>query len=154
MKRNLLLLLFAPLLMLSSCFKDKASDPQQIVLNEDGNIKNYLAAHPEITATKDTSGVYYQIIAAGSGTHSGPNATVTLDYTGQLFSGVTFGQPDYKGKLSELLRSWQIGIPLIAAGGEILLIAPSRYAYGQTGTSQVPPNATEIFDIKLKKIEQ
>ncbi|AYL98575.1 FKBP-type peptidyl-prolyl cis-trans isomerase [Mucilaginibacter celer] len=155
MKRTLFALLFASSLMLTSCLKDKSPDPKEIALNEDGNIKNYLAAHPEISATKDTSGVYYQVISPGSGTHSGPNATITIDYSGQLLSGVTFnGQTDYKGKLSDLLRSWQISIPLIAAGGEILIISPSRLAYGTAGTSQIPPNSTVIFDIKLKKIEQ
>ncbi|PWK70856.1 FKBP-type peptidyl-prolyl cis-trans isomerase FkpA [Mucilaginibacter oryzae] len=155
MRKTLLLLLFASSLALVSCFKDKAADPQQIVLNEDGNIKNYLAAHPEISATKDTSGVYYQVISPGSGTHSGPNGVITIDYSMQLLSGVTFsGQTGYKGKLSDLIKGWQIGIPLIAAGGEILLIVPSRYAYGTAGTSQVPPNSTVIFDIKLKNIEQ
>ena len=155
MRRNLLLLLLAPLLVLSACFKDKAADPQQVVLNEDGNIKNYLAAHSEISATKDTSGLYYQIIAPGTGTHAGPNATVTIDYSGQLLSGVSInGQTDYSNKLNVLLTGWQIGIPMIAAGGEILLIVPSRLAYGVYGSSQVPPSSIVIFDIKLKKIEQ
>jgi FKBP-type peptidyl-prolyl cis-trans isomerase FkpA len=155
MRKSLLLLLFAPLLVLSACFKDKAADPQQTVLNEDGNIKIYLAAHPEISATKDTSGVYYQILSPGSGTHAGPNATVTIDYSGQLFSGVSIsGQTDYSNKLNALLTGWQIGIPLIAAGGQILLIVPSRLAYGVYGTSQVPPNSIVIFNITLKKIVQ
>jgi FKBP-type peptidyl-prolyl cis-trans isomerase FkpA len=155
MRKCLLLLLFAPLLVLSACFKDKAADPQQIILNEDGNIKIYLAAHPEISATKDTSGVYYQILSPGSGTHAGPNATVTIDYSGQLLSGVSFsGQTDYQNKLSALLTGWQIGIPMIAAGGRILLIVPSRLAYGVYGTSQIPPNSTVIFNLTLKKIEQ
>ncbi|UOE49978.1 FKBP-type peptidyl-prolyl cis-trans isomerase [Mucilaginibacter sp. SMC90] len=153
--RKTLLLLFAPLLILSACFKDKSADPQQNVLNEDGNIKIYLAAHPEISATKDTSGLYYQVIAPGTGTHAGPNATVTIDYSAQLLSGVSVnGQTDYSNKLNVLLTGWQIGIPMIAAGGEIMLIVPSRLAYGVYGTNQVPPNSIVIFDITLKKIEQ
>jgi len=150
--KKILLLLFAPLLILSACSKkdDTNVDPVKQAAADDVTIKTYLAAHPEITATKDASGLYYQIITPGTGANPTATSTVTVNYTGKLLNGTTFDTGTaFTSSLSSLITGWKIGIPLVKAGGRILLIIPSGLAYGSQATGSIPANSVLLFTIDL-----
>jgi len=51
--------------------------------------------------------------------------------------------------LSNLIRGWQIGIPLMGVGGVGEFIIPPQLAYGEEGRTGIPGNAVLIFDIEL-----
>jgi len=139
-------------------------------LIDDKVISNYLSQNPGLNAkrvdaaTGDTSGVYYIIKQAGTGTSLFTNSTqVTVADTGRLLTnGTIFTEtndfhPTYI--LSQVIRGWQLGIPLCQKGGIIRLLIPSRYAYGPNGqpnigtafglTGGLPANAVLDFDIQL-----
>lgn len=107
-----------------------------------------------ITATKHSTGVYYQIITMGTGVTPTQNSSVTVQYRGKLFNGIQFDSAVNAGgvqfPLSQLIPGWQVGIPLIRVGGKIKLIVPSAYAYGCQGSSPtIPPNTPLYFEISL-----
>lgn len=144
MKKTLLLLAFFALVF-SACKKSSntipAVDPAVQAKIDDDKIQAYIAAN-NITATKDPSGLYYQIITPGSGTAPTVKSTVTVAYTGKLLDGTQFEtNPNFTHKLGPttdnngkivdlgLIKGWQIGIPFIKPQGRILLIIPSALGY-------------------------
>lgn len=150
MKRYLLALsLFA--LAFSSCKKDSFDAAKQAAA-DDAAIQTYLAANTSITATKDPSGLYYQVVTAGTGTVTPTlNSTLTVNYTGKLLNGNTFDSgAGVSFPLSNVIQGWQIGIPKITQGGRILLIIPSALAYGNSSPSaSIPNNSVLVFTIDL-----
>jgi FKBP-type peptidyl-prolyl cis-trans isomerase FkpA len=137
------------MLMSSGCMKHDqgcaAVDPK----TEEPQIIGYATAN-SINTSKDYSGVYYEIINAGSGSTPMANSTVTVAYTGKLLNGYMFDQrTSYTNSLSGLMEGWQIGLPMIKKGGRIKLIIPSSLAFGCTGAANVPSNSVLYFDITL-----
>lgn len=54
--------------------------------------------------------------------------------------------------LDDAIYGWQLGIPKMTVKDSMLLILPSRLAYGEAGhtASGIPPNSVLIFYIKLE----
>lgn len=129
------------------------------VANDSSALINFATAN-NITATKDASGMYYQIVSAGTGTTSpNGNSLVEVTYKGTLLNGTVFDSTA-AGKtasfyLYQLIAGWQIGIPKIKAGGRIKLLIPSALAYGcqgaktSSGVVVIPENAPIYFDMTL-----
>jgi len=112
-------------------------------------IEQYVVDH-NIDAIKHPSGLWYQIIKEGSSTHPNANSRINVDYVGTLIDGTEFdSNDDIDLILGQTIVGWQIGIPLIGEGGEILLIIPSGLGYGNTAQGSVPKNSVMIFRIKL-----
>ncbi|MBO9672790.1 MAG: FKBP-type peptidyl-prolyl cis-trans isomerase [Sphingobacteriaceae bacterium] len=110
-----------------------------------------------IPATKDASGIFYQIIAPGSGNVSYQTSTViTADYEGKLLNGTIFdstkGTP-VSFKLGNVILGWQFGIQKIQKGGKIRLIIPSYFAYGRSSSGTVPANSILDFTITLTDVQ-
>lgn len=125
--------------------------------SEEAQIQSYAAANG-ITASKHTSGIYYQILEPGSGVTPTVNSTVSVTYTGKLLNGSVFDQrttSPISFRLSGVIEGWQIGIPLIKKGGKIKLIIPSSYAYACNSIPDagIPANAILFFDISLLDVQ-
>ena len=111
-----------------------------------------------IPATKDASGIFYQIIAPGTGNVSYLTSTViTADYEGRLLNGTIFdstkGTPT-SFKLGNVILGWQFGIQKIQKGGKIRLIIPSYFAYGtQSPSALIPANSVLDFTITLTDVQ-
>jgi FKBP-type peptidyl-prolyl cis-trans isomerase len=150
--KKLLFLFLAPLVILSSCSKkDSDVDPVKQAATDDATINTYLKAHPEINATKDPSGIYYQLIKPGAGDNPISTSTVTVNYTGKLLDGTTFDKgTSFTSALNgNLIDGWKVGIPLVKAGGTILLIIPSGLAYGSRANGSIPANSVLLFTVDL-----
>lgn len=52
----------------------------------------------------------------------------------------------------EVIKGWDTGIPGMSVGGERRVIVPAKLAYGNKGTSGIPPNSQLTFDVKLLNI--
>jgi len=130
--------------------------------SEESQITAFAAANG-ITAVKHGSGMYYQILAQGSGATPNLNSVVTVTYTGKRLDGTIFdqattptnfsfnGQPTFLGSLIE---GWKVGLPLIQKGGHIKLIVPSSMAYGCTGAPPtISANSILYFDIQLIDVQ-
>lgn len=128
---------------ISSCKKDEDPDKQ---------ITDFIAKN-NIAATKDASGLYYQIIKPGTGNFTYPASTsITIKYEGRLLDGTVFDNGSGKEQtfiLSQLIQGWRIGIPKIQKGGEIRLIIPPGLGYGSGATGPIPGNSVLDFTIQL-----
>ena len=153
-KYTFILLCFV--LVISACSKKNETpfDAAAQAVTDDATIQAYLKANPSITATKHSSGLYYQIITQGTGVNPTASSTVTVNYTGKLLDGTTFdssaGRGSFETVLTQVIAGWTYGIPLVKAGGRILLIIPSGLAYGNAGAgSAIPPNTVLTFTVDL-----
>ncbi len=151
MKRILLILSVCSLLISGSgCIKDVGCQ-NKTVQSEQAAILAYATAN-SITATAHSSGMYYQVINAGSGPTPSLTSRVSVRYTGKLMDGTVFdtqtGTP-VTFTLGGVIHGWQLGLQLIQKGGTIKLIVPSSLAYGCSGYGAIPGNAILYFDIQL-----
>lgn len=156
--KKYLLLLSILIVTLTSCLKTPDTvevqtttvDPVKQATADSTAIQAYLVANPTIKATRDTSGLYYEVLTPGTGTNPTLKSTVTVGYTGKLLNGTQFDtSASYTTLLSNLIRGWQIGIPFVKAGGSILLIIPSGLAYGNNQVGVIPANSVLVFTINL-----
>lgn len=146
-KLRFLSLLFLCMIAVSACKKDE--DPEK-------QITDFIKKN-NINATKDASGIYYQIIKPGTGTFSYPgNTKITIKYEGRLLNGDVFdngGGKEQTFNLAELIEGWRIGIPKIQKGGEIRLIVPPSLGYGSGSVGPIPGNSVLDFTIQLSNVQ-
>lgn len=141
----LTIVLFAVILSFSSCKKN--SNFQSTVDHE--RIATYVKAH-DLQGQYTASGIFYVIETAGSSQHPTISSKVTVDYKGTLLDGTVFDQQSgVSFYLSQVIKGWQEGIPLIGSGGKILLIIPSGLGYGSKQQGSIPANSVLIFDVTL-----
>lgn len=158
MKKHLILFLLCCLVGLSSCIKQQADpyiDANAQLAKDEVIIKKFIA-DSAITALRHETGLYYQIIKPGSGSHSyTANSNVTVKYKGKFLAGSVFDEskPTATFPLGQVITGWQIGMQLIQKGGKIRLLIPSGYAYGPQGRGSIPPNAILDFDIELIDVQ-
>tara|TARA_E500000331_G_scaffold349882_1_gene393846 strand:- start:29 stop:463 length:435 start_codon:yes stop_codon:yes gene_type:complete len=118
-------------------------------------IDEYLSEEGIIAET-DESGLRYVILAEGGGSRPTAGSTVNVKYRGTLLSDNSLFDENTDGielPLSFVIAGWQIGIPLIKEGGEIMLYIPSLLGYGCGGSgSSIPSNANLIFEVEIIEI--
>ena len=144
---------------LAACGKDKETFDVEAQFRADTTAIRAFVVANNIPALKTTKGVFYQIIAPGTGSITyNPNTQITADYTGKLLNGTIFDSTTGKSPatfpLGGVIAGWQIGIPLIQNGGTIRLIIPSYYAYGNSSPSGlIPENSILDFNVTLKNVQ-
>ncbi|MCH2161934.1 MAG: FKBP-type peptidyl-prolyl cis-trans isomerase [Phycisphaerales bacterium] len=109
----------------------------------------------------EPSGLMYADIVKGPGaTPSGPNAKVTVHYTGYLVDGTEFDSSYARNQpatfpLGGVIKGWTEGVGSMSVGGKRKLVIPYELAYGAQGRAPViPPKATLIFDVELIEIQE
>ena len=96
-------------------------------------------------------------VVVGTGTEAVAGKDVTVHYTGTLTNGTKFdssldrGQPfSFTLGIGQVIKGWDEGVQGMKIGGKRKLIIPSELAYGSRGAgSDIPPNATLMFDVEL-----
>ncbi|MFD0766366.1 FKBP-type peptidyl-prolyl cis-trans isomerase [Mucilaginibacter lutimaris] len=158
--KKYLLILSVLVVGLASCSKEKTQPVPVVDVAAQAKIDNdlilaYLNGHPNILATKDeTSGVYYQVLDAGTGEAITPSSKLIVNYEGKDLKDVVFEAKDNLSfTLPQVIAGWQIGLPKIKNGGKILLIIPSNYGYGPYVNGPIPANSVLIFTITVKSVD-
>src|SRR5574343_51517 len=158
--RGISLFLVSVLVLASSCLKKDTGCSYSVSgktapASEEQAVLTYLSNN-SITATKHSSGMYYQILSPGTGT--GPNlcSNILINYSGKLTNGNVFdSQNNAVFVLGSLIEGWKIGLPMLKKGGQIRLFIPPTLGYGATdvkdpsGNVIIPANSVLIFDITL-----
>ncbi|OJU25656.1 MAG: peptidylprolyl isomerase [Sphingobacteriales bacterium 41-5] len=103
-------------------------------------------------------GIQYLVIKDGDGNQPSISDSVTAHYKGALLDGKEFdssfkrNQP-FTARLTQLIKGWQIAIPLMKEGSHWRLWIPSDLAYGDRGAgSDIPGGATLMFEVELLKV--
>jgi len=101
------------------------------------------------------SGLQYEILQEGEGDQPTLASKVTTHYHGTLVDGTVFdssverGQPATFG-VSQVIKGWQEGIPLMSAGAKYRFYIPQELAYGmRSPSSSIPPGSMLIFEVEL-----
>jgi len=97
----------------------------------------------------------------GTGPQPQAGQTVTVNYTGWLYvggkKGKKFDSSLDRGKPfsfvlghMQVIKGWDEGVSTMHIGGKRTLIIPPELGYGEEGAgSDIPPNATLIFEVDL-----
>lgn len=127
---------------------------QQASLDED-IIKRYVADN-KLNAKRTPEGIYYTTERAGSNPKPTINSSVTVHYKGTLLDGTVFDSSYDRGTpatfpLKNVVKGWQIGIPLFGKGGKGTIIIPSGLAYGPNPRpgGKIKPNDVLIFEVEV-----
>ncbi len=100
----------------------------------------------------------------GSGTQATAGMSVTVHYTGWLYNdsakdkhGSKFdssrdhGEPfTFSLGAGQVIEGWDQGVAGMKVGGKRTLLIPASLGYGARGAgSDIPPNASLVFDVEL-----
>lgn len=154
MKTTILCALFAILILSGSCLKDNTCRNKSVD-SEDGAMQA-LAVANGMTATRHSSGLYYEITNPGSGVTPTGSSNISVRYVGKLSNGTVFDQqttPTSFYPVNGFIAGWQVGIPLLKEGGSIKLIIPSALAYGCIQQGSIPANSILYFEIDLVDVQ-
>ncbi len=124
---------------------------------DDHQIRNAIvnAGYTVDEFTKNSDGVYYKILSAGSGAPVAIDTTINAQYTLRRPDGQIVEENDeFKIKLNAAnvgVNAWLTVLPNIRRGGKVRLFAPSKQAYGLSGinSSGIPPFLPLDFEITL-----
>jgi len=100
-------------------------------------------------------GLYYEVIREGNGDRPTADDGVTVHYKGTLANGKPFDSSYDRGQpaqleLKNVIKGWQMGIPLMAVGSKYRLYIPSALGYGERGAgANIPPHSPLVFEIEL-----
>lgn len=97
------------------------------------------------------SGLCYKVIHQGSQRHPNLQDRIHVKYKGTLIDGSVFDESSSSVLyLSQLVKGWQEGLPLMQDGGHYIFYIPSKLGYDTATTrSGIPPYSVLRFDVKL-----
>lgn len=135
----------------TGCSKDSSCKPVPVE-NEQAQLEAFNASIG-MTATRHSTGFYYEILAPGSATKPLQASTVYVKYKGTLLDGTEFDSQYNPGAtgfvLINLIDAWKYAIPLVGKGGKLRISVPSALGYGCQATTKIPPNSPLYFEIEL-----
>jgi FKBP-type peptidyl-prolyl cis-trans isomerase FkpA len=124
---------------------------------EQSNIENNILRQQQAAlGITETQGIFYKILNPGTGAQVQLTDSVTVHYKGYTFgNNIVFDQTKTEPinfPLKGLIKGWQIGLPLLKAGGKIQLYIPSGQAYGiRSRSPKIPPNSILVFEVEVVK---
>lgn len=100
-------------------------------------------------------------LVVGTGEEALNGKKVTVNYKGNLADGKQFDSSYDRGEpftftlgAGEVIKGWDQGVLGMKVGGKRKLTIPPELGYGARGAgSDIPPNATLIFEVELLKVE-
>ena len=115
--------------------------------------KEFLARLKDDKSVKsNSSGLRYKIISRGKGRKPTAQDELYVKYKGYFVDGTIF---DHKidspaiFRLRTLIPGMAEGLMMLGVGGKATLYIPARIAYGEDGTTKIPPQKMLIFEVEL-----
>jgi peptidylprolyl isomerase len=126
-------------------------------LKEDRFLLDYFSKNDIQVAQVGETGIYYQQLTPGNGTHPQKGQQVKVHYTGKLINGKVFDSSVTRGEpfvftvgVGQVIEGWDFGIPNMTVGEKGILYIPSYRGYGDRGAgASIPPDAILIFEVEL-----
>jgi FKBP-type peptidyl-prolyl cis-trans isomerase len=96
-------------------------------------------------------------VKVGTGDEAVAGKAVTVHYTGWLTNGTKFDSSKDRGEpfrfqlgVGQVIKGWDQGVAGMKVGGVRKLTIPPSLGYGANGAgSDIPPNATLVFEVEL-----
>jgi FKBP-type peptidyl-prolyl cis-trans isomerase len=130
--------------------------------NQQPKIINTMPWEIKTTDTITTeSGLKYLVVKKSNNpTKAEKGMMVDVHYTGFLTDGKVFDSSIERGNpisfelgTGSVIKGWDEGIALMNIGDKYRLIIPANLGYGTKGAgSDIPPNATLLFDVELVNV--
>lgn len=153
-------------LVFSSCLKKEQGCPYSELnvkapQSEIDKVAQYLSGKG-ITAELDSSGVYYVVETAGSGSAPTPCSVVSVEYTGKFTNDQVFDKSEgtpVSFRLGNVIPGWQKGLKHVSTGGKIHLYIPPSLGYGSEDTKDsngnivIPASSILIFSVEIKAVQ-
>ena len=105
-------------------------------------------------------------LRAGTGTEATNGRTVTVNYTGWLYSatatgnkGTQFDSNAGRGPFPfvlgarQVITGWDQGVLGMRAGGLRRLVIPPSLGYGSQANGPIPANSTLLFEVELLSVQ-
>jgi FKBP-type peptidyl-prolyl cis-trans isomerase FkpA len=105
-------------------------------------------------------------LVVGTGAEAVTGKTVTINYTGWLYSdtgtdhkgtqiGTSAGGAPFSFVIGGggAIRGIDQGVTGMKVGGQRRLVIPPELAYGSQGNGSIPANATLVFDVELMSVQ-
>lgn len=112
------------------------------------------------TEVTTASGLKYVDLTEGTGATPQTGQMLSVHYTGTLQNGKKFDSSVDRGKpyqfrigTGSVIKGWDEGLMGMKVGGKRKLIIPPSLGYGATGTPNIPPNSTLLFDVELLDVK-
>jgi FKBP-type peptidyl-prolyl cis-trans isomerase len=128
--------------------------------NVEAGLREKYLKDNKITVKPLPSGLYYVLVAEGTGPKAEAGKTVKVHYTGKLLNGKVFDSSverktpiDFMLGRGQVIKGWDEGIGLMKQGGKATLIIPSSIAYGDRDMGKIPPYSTLVFDVELVEVK-
>lgn len=103
-----------------------------------------------------SSGLEFYIVERTMGAPVQAGQTVTVHYSGYFKDGRKFdssvdrGQPfTFRLGRAEVMAGWEEAVQHLKVGEKARFIIPSKFAYGEKGMANIPPNTDLVFDIEI-----
>ena len=147
-------LLVALMILTVSC------DPgRQYEKREKSQIQDYLANNPSLSFVRQTSGLYYFEVTAGTGSTPVLGDSAWVLYRASFLNGTVFDSTSvttgpYAFIVGTSISGFDQGVMMMNAGGQSKLLVPSSLAYGASGNYRGIPGYTPLlFDIILLRVK-
>ena len=122
---------------------------------DERKIANYIASQ-KLNLTKDSSGIYYQVLNVGAGPQPKNSEIVFFTYTAKSVDGKEyFTSKSYSSNSSYLgyvmPAGWRLALNKINKGGKVRVVFPSTLGFGRNGSGVFEGN--EVLDSELEFID-
>lgn len=123
-----------------------------------GYLKDYEAGKLDLKTTPE--GLKYVIHEQGDGEQAEAGKIATVQYYGAFYDGKMFDSSFKSGRSfsftigrGEAIKGWDVGIPLLKAGGKASFFIPYSLAYGEAGRPPSIPEKSDLyFYVELDKV--
>ena len=139
---------------------EKLQANRQAKVNEEKNAgAAFLAENKKRTGVIELSnGIQYEVLKEGDGAKPDVRDKIKAHYAGRLLNGKEFDSSYRRGApftapILNLIKGWQIVLPMMPLNTKWRLWIPSDLAYGDAGAGgSIPGGATLDFEIELLEI--
>jgi FKBP-type peptidyl-prolyl cis-trans isomerase len=128
--------------------------------NGEGAPDDLSPPHVEGEMRQAEAGLRYIEVVEGTGREARPGNEVEIHYSGWLEDGRRFdtsrdGDPiTFVVGAEQAIEGVEIGVVGMREGGTRRLFIPPALGFGDEGTARIPPNASLIYDIDLRRVTE
>lgn len=137
----------------------RPADAPQVDRSGEGvfpEVKGGFGVKPEITPAsgEEPKTIQAKTLVQGEGPIVCPDDHLVVNYAGVLWDGTPFDSSFDRGSsidfsLNGVIQGWKWGLSEQRVGDRVLLVIPSEWGYGDSGTGNIPPKATLVFVVDI-----